>query len=178
MKNFHQNLLIVLALSLCGLCVYQWYDQTVQRNRVENLNHLLADKSTAIQGYSNSLDNLNHEVAQMDARITELKTAATANDQLTAAQKREITRLQLLTEVQTNEISQYQTAVSNLQAKLSELVDGIKKQNTAIAELTTQRDDFLQKLNDSIRDRNAVVDKYNDLVKQVDKANATGNKEP
>jgi len=178
MKNFHQNLLIVLALSLCGLCVYQWYDQTLQRNRLENLNHLLADKSTAIQGYTNSLDNLNHEVAQMDARITELKTAATTNDQLTAAQKREITRLQLLTEVQTNEISQYQTAVSNLQAKLSELVDGIKKQNTAIAELTTQRDDFLQKLNDSIRDRNAVVDKYNDLVKQVDKANATGNKEP
>ena len=78
MKNFHQNLLIVLALSLCGLCVYQWYDQTLQRNRLENLNHLLADKSTAIQGYTNSLDNLNHEVAQMDARITELKTAATA----------------------------------------------------------------------------------------------------
>jgi len=178
MKNFHQNLLIVLALSLCGLCVYQWYDQTVQRNRLENLNHLLAEKSTAIQGYTNSLDNLNHEVAQMDARITELKKAAATNDQINVAQKLELTRLQLLTEVQTNEISQYQTAVTNLQAKLQELVDGIKKQNAAIAELTTQRDDFLQKLNDSIKDRNAVVDKYNDLVKQVDKANAAGNKEP
>ena len=177
MKNFHQNLLIILALSLCGLCVYQWYDQTVQRNRVENLNQLLAAKSIAIQGYTNSLDTLNHQVEQMDGRITELKTTAATNDQITAAQKREITRLQLLTEVQTNEISQYQTAVTNLQAKLQELVDGIKKQNAAIAELTTQRDDFLQKLNDSIKDRNAVVDKYNDLVKQVDKANAAGNKE-
>jgi len=178
MKNFHQNLLIVLALSLCGLCVYQWYDQTVQRNRLENLNQLLAAKSTAIQGYTNSLDTLNHQVEQMDARITELKTAAATNDQATLVQKREITRLQLLTEVQSNEISQYQTAVTNLQAKLQELVDGIKKQNAAMAELTTQRDDFLQKLNDSIKDRNAVVDKYNDLVKQVDKANAAGNKEP
>ena len=178
MKNFHQNLLIVLALGLCGLCVYQWYDQTVQRNRLEKLNLVLADKSLAIQGYTNSLDTLNHEVAQMDARITELKTAAATNDQANLIQKHELTRLQLLTEVQTNEISQYQTAVSNLQAKLGELVEGIKKQNAAIGELTTQRDDFLQKLNDSIKDRNAVVDKYNDLVKQVDKANAAGNKEP
>jgi len=169
MKNFHQNLLIVLALGLCGLCVYQWYDQTVQRNRLEKLNLVLADKSLAIQGYTNSLDTLNHEVAQ---------TAAATNDQANLIQKHELTRLQLLTEVQTNEISQYQTAVSNLQAKLGELVEGIKKQNAAIGELTTQRDDFLQKLNDSIKDRNAVVDKYNELVKQVDKANAAGIKEP
>ena len=178
MKNFHQNLLILLALSLCGLCVWQWYGQTLQRHRIENLNQVLAEKSAAIQGYTNTIETLNHQVEQMDTRITELKTAAATNDQATLVQKREITRLQLLTEVQSNEISQYQTAVTNLQAKLQELVDGIKKQNAAMAELTTQRDDFLQKLNDSIKDRNAVVDKYNDLVKQVDKANAAGNKEP
>ena len=169
MKNFHQNLLIVLALGLCGLCVYQWYDQTVQRNRLENLNRILAQKSTAIQGYTNSLETLNHEVTQLDARITELKTAAATNDQASLDQKREVTRLQLLTEVQSNEISQYQTAVTNLQVKLQELADGVKKQNAAIAELTTQRDEFVQKLNESIKDRNAVVDKYNDLVKQVER---------
>ena len=175
MKNFHQNLLIILALGLCGLCVYQWYDQTVQRNRMENLNQLLAQKSTAIQGFTNTIETQTHQIGQMDARITELKNAAATNDQASAAQKREITRLQLVTESLTNQIGQYKTAVETLQAKLQELVDGIKKQNAAIAELTTQRDDFIQKLNDSIKDRNAVVDKYNDLVKQVDKANASGN---
>ncbi len=178
MKNFHQNLLIILALSLCGLCVCQWYDQTVQRNRLENLNQLLAAKSSAIAGCTNSMATLDHEVAQMDARITELKHAAAASDETNRAQTREITRLQLLTEVQTNEISQYQTAVSNLEARLQEVADGVKKQNAAIAELTTQRDNFLQQLNDSIRDRNAIVDKYNDLVKQVNGTNAPAGKAP
>ena len=32
MKNFQQNLLILLALRLCGLCAWQWYAQTVQRD--------------------------------------------------------------------------------------------------------------------------------------------------
>jgi chromosome segregation ATPase len=177
MKNFHQNLLILLALSLCGLCVWQWYGQTLQRHRIENLNQVLADKSTAIQGYTNTIETLNHQVEQMDARITELKTAAATNDLVSAAQKREIARLQLTTEILTNQITQYTDAVASLEAKLQELSDGVKKQNAAIAELTAQRDDFVKKLNDSISDRNAIVSKYNDLVKQIDKSAGTGNKE-
>lgn len=176
MKNFHQNLLIVLALSLCGLCVWQWYGQTLERNRIESLNHLLSDKSTAIQGYTNSIETLNHQIEEMDARITELKTAAATNDEVNLAQKREISRLQLTTEVLTNEITQYTNAVTTLETKLSGLVEGVKKQNAAIEELTAQRDDFVKKLNDSVKDRNAIVDKYNELVKQVDKQAGTGDK--
>jgi chromosome segregation ATPase len=177
MKNFHQNLLILLALCLCGLCVWQWYGQTVQRGRIENLNHLLGEKSLAIQGYTNSIETLNHQIAQMDGRITELKTAAATHDQVTLAQQRELRRLQLTTETLTNEIAQYTNAVTTLETKLQDLAEGVKKQNAAIAELTTQRDDFIKKLNDSIQDRNAIVAKYNDLVKQVDKTSGTGNKD-
>jgi chromosome segregation ATPase len=177
MKNFHQNLLIVLALSLCGLCVWQWYGQTLQRGRIEKLNQLLGEKSIAIQGYTNSIATLNHQIAQMDGRITELKTAAATNEQVSLAQKREISRLQLTTEILTNQIAQYTNAVTTLETKLQALSDGVKKQNAAIAELAGQRDDFIQKLNDSVRERNAIVEKYNDLVKQVDKAAGTGNKD-
>jgi chromosome segregation ATPase len=177
MKNFHQNLLILLALGLCGLCAYQWYGQTRERNHIESLNHLLGEKSTAIQGYTNSLETMNHQVGQMDARITELKTAAGTNAQFNLAQTREITRLQLITGSLTNEIAQYKTAVDTLEARLKELAEGIKKQNNAMEELTAQRDDFIKKLNDSIKDRNAIVEKYNDLVKQVDKQSATSNKD-
>ena len=34
MKHFQSNLLIVLALALCGLCAFQWYEQTVQRDEI------------------------------------------------------------------------------------------------------------------------------------------------
>lgn len=176
MKNFHQNLLIILALGLCGLCTWQWYGQTLERIRIEALNHVLTDKSTAIQGYTNTIDTLNHQIAEMDAHITALKTAAATNDDFKLAQKRELDRLQLTTEILTNEITEYTNAVTTLETKIQALSDGVKKQNAAIAELTTQRDDFVKQLNDSINDRNAVVKKYNDLVKQIDKAAGTGNK--
>jgi len=120
---------------------------------------------------------LNHQVEQMDTRITELKTAAATNDLVSAAQKREIARLQLTADILTNQITQYTNAVTALETKLQELSDGVKRQNAAIAELTAQRDDFVKKLNDSISDRNAIVSKYNDLVKQIDKSTGTGNKE-
>ncbi len=35
MKNFQINLFIVLALGLCGLCTWQWYEQTVQRTEIQ-----------------------------------------------------------------------------------------------------------------------------------------------
>jgi chromosome segregation ATPase len=175
MKNFHQNLLIVLALGLCALCLYQWYDQTLERNHIEKLNQLLSEKSTAIQGYTNSIATMNNEIAQMDSSITELKQTAKTNDETILGQKREISRLQITGEVLTNQIAEYTNAVGTLETKLKDAYDGIKKQNAAIQELTTQRDDFVQKLNDSLKERNDIVNKYNELVKQVEKQSGSGS---
>ena len=60
MKNFQQNLLIVLALALCGLCAFQWYVQTVQRNEITTLNGMVYEKNVAIQSATNSIATLNH----------------------------------------------------------------------------------------------------------------------
>ena len=76
MKNFQVNLLIVLALGLCGLCVWQWYEQTIQRDEITTMNGMIYEKNAAIQGYTNSLATLNHQVNQMDASLTEIKAAA------------------------------------------------------------------------------------------------------
>ena len=62
MKNFQQNLLIVLALALCGLCAYQWYEQTIQREEITTLNGMVYDKNAAIQDATNSIATLNHQV--------------------------------------------------------------------------------------------------------------------
>src|SRR5208337_3186277 len=90
MKNFQQNLLIILTLALCGLCAWQWYEQTVQRAEIQTLNRIVYDRNAAIQGDTNSVAALNHKVNQMDARLTELKAVATTNEQLILSQKAEI----------------------------------------------------------------------------------------
>jgi chromosome segregation ATPase len=169
MKNFQQNLLVVLAAALCLLCAWQWYGQTLQRNQIQGLNQLVYEKSAAIQGYTNSLSTLDHQVAQMDARIAELKGMIKTNDLLILNQKRELSRLEFVNAALTNEIIDYTNAVATMQAKLKEAYDGVKKQNDTIKDLVAQRDELVQKLNDSVKGRNDVVNKYNELADRFQK---------
>ena len=174
MKNLQQNLLIIVALSLCGLCVYQWYGQTLQRKEIQTLDQLVYEKSSAIQGYTNSIRTMDRQIAEMDARITELKAEVKTNAELVITQKRDINQLQIDSEGLTNEITQYKGALTNLQVKLKE---GIQKQNEAMKELVAQRDEFVKKFNDEVKDRNEIVNKYNELVRQVEKNQAASTKQ-
>ena len=162
MKNLQQNLLIILALALCGLCAWQWYEQTIQRDEIGTLNGIVYQKNSDIQNDTNSIAVLNHQIEQMDARITEIKAAAATNEQLVVSQKRNNLNL-------TNEITQYKQAVDALQSKLKDAYADIGKQNETITNLVVQRDEFVQKYNGSVKDRNDIVAKYNDLVSQVQK---------
>jgi uncharacterized coiled-coil DUF342 family protein len=170
MRSFQQNLLIIVAFSLCGLCVYQWYGQTAQRNDIQKLEQTVYNKSAAIQGYTNSIRGMDSQIAQMDARITELKAQARTNADFIITQKREINRWQATADGLTNEIAEYKLAVESLQGKLKETYAGIQKQNAALKELAAQRDEFVKKLNDSVKERNEIVAKYNDLAAQVAKS--------
>jgi chromosome segregation ATPase len=169
MKNFQSNLIIILALALCALCAFQWYEQTIQREEITTLNGMVYDKNVAFQDATNSLATLNHQVEQMDARLTEMKAAAATNEQLVMVQKIEIAQLQFKGANLTNEIAQYKTAVDTLTAKLKEAYANLEQQNATITNLVAQRDDFVKKFNDEVKDRNDVVAKYNELAEQVKK---------
>jgi len=150
MKNFQQNLLIVLALALCGLCAFQWHEQTVQRSEITTLNGMVYEKNVAIQDATNSIATLNHQAEQLDARLTEIKAAAATNEQLVVSQKAEISRLQFA---------------------------GVNLTNETITSLVSQRDDLVKKFNNEVKDRNDIVAKYNDLAGQVQKQQGSGTKQ-
>ncbi len=169
MKNFQQNLLIVLALGLCGLCVWQWYEQTIQRDEIITMNGMIYEKNAAIQNATNSVATLNHQVNQMDARLTEIKAVVATNEQLVISQKADLAQLQFANLNLTNTITQYKIAVDTLEAKLKDAYAGIDQQNETITNLISQRNDLVQKYNDEVKDRNDVVAKYNDLATQVKK---------
>ena len=169
MKNFQQNLLILLALALCGLCAYQWYVQTIQRDEIATLNSIVYQKNITIRDTTNSVAVLNHQIEEMDASLTTIKASAATNEQLVASQKAEITRLQFTILSLTNEVSQYKIAVDTLESKLKDAYAGLEKRNDALTNLVSQRDELVKKYNDEVKDRNDVVAKYNDLAKQVEK---------
>lgn len=169
MKNFQQNLLIILALALCGLCAYQWYEQAFQRSEIESLNRTVLEKSESIRDCTNSMAAMSRQLVEMDARISELKNESKTNAQLAASEKRELTHLQFTSETLTNQLAEYKKAVDALSEKLKTAYDGINKQNETITNLVAQRDEFVQKYNDSVKDRNNIVAKYNALAAQLQK---------
>lgn len=177
MKNFQRSLFVVIAVALCGLCIYQWQIQTEQRAQIQRLNDDVYQRLVAVQGYTNSIKTLDAQVAQMQSQIKDLEQTANSKGQMVVEQKRDIFELKAAERSYTNQIAEYKQAVSDLQSKLKEAYDGIKKQNAAVKELVQQRDALLKKVNDSIADRNNVVDKYNDLVQKVEKMQATQQKQ-
>jgi chromosome segregation ATPase len=174
MKKFQQNLFVVLAVTLCGLCAYQWLQQSQQRNAIDTLNHLVFQKNSDIQYATNSIATLNQQVEQMDATLSAVKADDATNAALVLSQKSEITRLQFLGAGLTNQIIQCQQAVDTLETRLKEAYAGIDRQNGAISNLVAQRDEFVKKYNDSVKDRNDVVTKYNELAKQIEKLQSGG----
>jgi chromosome segregation ATPase len=181
MKNFLQNLLIFLALALCGLCAWQWYIQTRLHVEGEGLQQKVFSQASAIQGYTNLIKNMDAEIAGLSTRINELKQAAATNELAALEQKREILRLRSAGEAMSNEITQYKDVVDKLEAKLKEASEGIVKQNESIKRVAAERDEAIQKYNDSIKERNALAEKYNSLVDRVNKlqaaASAAGGKQ-
>jgi chromosome segregation ATPase len=174
MKHFQQNLLIVLALGLCGLCAWQWYAQTVQRTTIQQLNQMVFDRNASIQNYTNSVTTLNGRVAEMDGRITDLKSTVASNAQVMASQKAQITRLQFDNDNYTNEIAQYKVAVDTLESRLNVANTNIDKQNAMIANLLSQRNDLVMRYDELATNRNDIVTKYNELVKQAETRNSSG----
>ena len=172
MKNFQQNLLILLALALCVLCAFQWHSQTVQRGEITTMNGILYDKNVAISDATNSIAKLDAQIQEMDGRMTEIKAEAETNAQLVATQKTELFQLRYANAAYTNEIAQYKIAVDELSGKLKDAYAGIEKQNEAITNLVVQRDEFVKKYNDEVKERNDLVAKYNDLANQIQKQQA------
>jgi chromosome segregation ATPase len=169
MKNFQQNLLITLALALCGLCAWQWYAQTRQRLHIDSLDQAIFKQSTEIQGYTNSIKTMDTEIAGLQARINELKLDALTNSQIILSQKRDLLRLQVNAGILSNEIVQYQSVTNFLDTKLQEAYDGIKKQNDAVTRLVAERDEFIGKYTNSVIAANAIAEKYNEMVERVKK---------
>ena len=166
MKNIQYNLLIVLALGLCGLCAWQWYVQTVQRQTIGDLNQMVFDRNDTIQKDTNTMATLNGKVSDMDVQITGLKATVTTNEQVMASQSAQITQLRFDNETYRNEIAQYKVAVGTLETRLDEANTNIDKQNETITNLLSQRNDLVLKYDELATNRNEIVEKYNAMVKQ------------
>lgn len=162
MKNPLQTLLVILALSLCGLCTWQWYGQVLQRRDMTEMGQKIHDQATAIRGYTNSISTMDRQIAQLDASVTELRDVTRSNAVTIAALQRESNTF-------SNQAVRYREVAEENAKQANET---IRHQNETIKSLISERDGFVKQLNDSIKERNEVVTQFNELVKRVNEERA------
>ena len=166
-----------MVLSLCAMCIYQWNDQTRQRGLVNDLNAQLSQKLVSIQEYTNTIATMDGQIAQMDVRISELKSTVQTNQNLILEQKKELNRLESENTGLNHEVAEYKQGVDALQGKLRTAYESIQKQNQILKEVADERNDFVQRLNNTMKDRNDIVLKYNKLVADFQASQNAGKSE-
>src|SRR5215207_9581468 len=79
MKHFLENLLIVFALSLCGMIAFQWVRETRLNKEVQRLNDVIHEKSEAIQTLEGTVKRNEAEIHRLDALKNDLNNTIKSN---------------------------------------------------------------------------------------------------
>jgi chromosome segregation ATPase len=164
MRELQQNLFLVLGLSLCGLCAWQWYDQTVQRSRVNDFALRLAETETELQASTNSLATANHQLAQMDAAMTALLKTNETGATLILSLQSKLTGL----EADRSRLTNHLATVND---KLRQACENIEAQQASIRLLIGQREQLVSNLNATVSERNTIVTNYQKAVEKLGRQN-------
>lgn len=79
MKNFLQNLLIILAICLCELITFQWVREGRTHARLEALVNEMHDKAEAVQNLDGQLKRSEAEVQRLDKLKTKMAETIKSN---------------------------------------------------------------------------------------------------
>lgn len=162
MKKFQENLLIVIALGLCGLCIWQWVREAQLRKQAEDLSKELYQKKEIIQSLEGQLKRSEAEVLRLDKLKTEMTETIKTNRHEILTLTKYSEKLEREIENQKAQLDVYKDAIEKANASIQKQNEDIQKQNEMLKELAAER-------NASVEKYNQLVTQYNDLVKQFEK---------
>lgn len=172
------NLLIVLALGLCALCVYQWWRETETRQSIQGLYNTQFTLESEIQQHTNRIHNMDLRIAELVNDVTRFQGIVRTNETTIIQLRTEINGLEDTNQWLNAQLEVYTNAFSQATNQLSEAYDNIKKQNELIQQVVSERDEFVTRLNQSIEERNQVVAQYNELVGKVEQIQSQIDAQP
>ena len=176
MKKFLENLLIFIALSLCGLCVYQWVREAELRKEAETLSKSLYEKKETIQNLEGLLKRSEAEVLRLDKLKTEMTEVIKSNRQEILTLTRHTEKLEREVENQKAQIEVYKEAIETANANITKQNEDIRKQNELLKQLSEERNAGIEKYNQVVTQYNELVKQFEKYQQDVQKAAETGGK--
>jgi len=174
------NLLLVLALGLCGLCAYQWMREGRVYAALGSVNDELYKKREAIQGLEQTVKRNQSDMARLEGIRAELNQTIRTNTARIAELGNYVEKLENETDSQRATIGNYKEALDTANERIQKQNEDIQKQNDAIKVLAQQRDEKVAELNRLVGEYNTLVTNFNklqeDMTKLVETINADRQK--
>ena len=172
MKTFLTNLLIVLALCLCGLIWIQWKREASLRHEIQSLKNTIFQGREQIQGLEMVLKRTDDEVKRLDGLKGELTATVKSNRQEIAELAKDLQRANTEVERNLKQIEAYKDALDRANESIKKQNEDIKKQNEDIKKLAEERNDIVAKHNKVVAEFNDLAAKWNTVQEQLANTNA------
>lgn len=167
MKNGLQNLLIALALALCGLCAWQWHREAKLRQEIQRLTDSVQDHRERIQGLEGTLKRSEEEVKRLESLRVELVENLKSNRAHIAQLTKDLARTEEELEKSARKIEDYKRALDTANQSIIKQNEDIKRQNEEVKKLVEERNDAVVKYNKLVAEFNDLAKKWNALQEQL-----------
>ena len=161
MKNFLQNLLIFLALCLCGLVAFQWVRETALRKQVQELTDQVHDKSEAILNLEASVRRGHDEIQRLDGLRKQLEQTVKSNDLRIAYLSTELDKATNDLRKTEKQMLAYKDAYQRTSENLTNANQTIVEQNERMKKLAEEGTEVVKKFNKLSADYNDLANKWN-----------------
>ncbi len=150
MRNILQNMLILLALSLCALAAVQWHREAELRQKLQSVSNEVQLKSETIQQLQKSIRHAEAEIDRLGSLRSGIAATAESN-------RLEIGALRKQLEAAESDVERSAKQIEVFKSALQRANDNIQRQNESAKKLADDRNEAVVKFN-------ALVEKYNDLI--------------
>lgn len=174
MRTFLQNLLIFLALCLCGLISFQWVRETDLRKDLQKMTDSIQDKKEAIQNMQVSLKRDEGEIQRLDGLKTQLTDTLKTNEFQITALIKDLTKATNNTERYEKQIQIYKDALEQANANVKAANSNIEAQKEELTKMASAQKETVEKFNKMAADYNGLVSKWNKQQEEIAK-NATNS---
>jgi chromosome segregation ATPase len=172
MKRLLPNLLILFALALCGLCVFQWIRESKLRADLVQVNGEIYEKKELIRNLQAAIKRSEAEVQRLDALKVELTGLAKTNRQQIAQLQKDVRQGESEIEKHLKQMDIYKDALQAANESIRKQNDDIKRQNQEVRDLIEERKTTVEKFNKLASEYNDLVTKWNQQQEELKKPDA------
>lgn len=175
MKRALITLLVLILLSLCGICVFQWQREFRLRATIDHLSNLLIEENKLrvaaedkVEQYGREIERLNNLRKEIEVRLLDATEQVKLLTEDQSARGYSIAVLMNEAIRSGNELEAYKRIAGQGSDALKKHNDTVAEQNSAIEkaniqlkQLVRERDEAITKLNARTQEFNELVQKYN-----------------